>query len=79
MGMAFKCDVCGNFYDYYQRKDDCSTVSMGQYDANAMMFMHINKYGAGIDNGFRTPIVLCPECMDAVVNKLIELKEKRGK
>ncbi len=68
--IAFKCDICGGYYEpynYYGNQSDD--------EPNALMLYA--KRAAFEDESAMVRYDLCPECMKAV-NKLFEERKRRG-
>lgn len=72
--LAKRCDRCGKFYKVYNEKND-------KKHTNGFILANIDKYGKYFSH---SPIDLCPECMESLINwrDLMtedELKEMRRK
>lgn len=66
MAKAFKCDICGEFYDLYYFVTD--------RQHNNYAFNGIRSSDLELEHD----IDLCPECMLSVVNFLNDRKEKNN-
>ena len=74
MSLTMKCDRCGKYYKVYNEKKD-------KNHTNGFILANIDQYGKYFSH---SPIDLCPECMESLINwrdsmTEDELKEIRKK
>ena len=77
MSLAKICDRCGQYYKVYNEKKD-------KNHTNGFMLANIDKYGKYYSH---SPIDLCPECMESLINwrdsldlkNIDEIKDMRKK
>lgn len=58
MSLAKLCDRCGKFYKVYNEKND-------KKHTNGFVLLNIDKHGKYFSH---SPIDLCPECMESLIN-----------